>query len=109
MPWRCSQSASDRCLELRFGLVDGKDHTLEEVGQYFEVTRERIRQIEAKALRSCVTPPAAGSCVIFCVEGLLQLQFVKFDTHLAYDKLNWLKANFTFFDDLPYLRSACEM
>jgi RNA polymerase primary sigma factor len=43
-------------LELRFGLVDGKDHTLEEVSQYFEVTRERIRQIEAKALRKLRHP-----------------------------------------------------
>jgi RNA polymerase primary sigma factor len=43
-------------LELRFGLVDGKDHTLEEVGQYFSVTRERIRQIEAKALRKLRHP-----------------------------------------------------
>ena len=43
-------------LELRFGLVDGKAHTLEEVGQYFEVTRERIRQIEAKALRKLRHP-----------------------------------------------------
>jgi len=43
-------------LELRFGLLDGKDHTLEEVGQYFEVTRERIRQIEAKALRKLRHP-----------------------------------------------------
>jgi RNA polymerase primary sigma factor len=43
-------------LELRFGLVDGKDHTLEEVGQYFDVTRERIRQIEAKALRKLRHP-----------------------------------------------------
>lgn len=39
-----------KILELRFGLVDGKSHTLEEVGQEFAVTRERIRQIEAKAL-----------------------------------------------------------
>lgn len=38
-------------LELRFGLKDGTDHTLEEVGKRFDVTRERIRQIEAKALR----------------------------------------------------------
>jgi RNA polymerase primary sigma factor len=43
-------------LELRFGLVDGKDHTLEEVGQYFDVTRERIRQIESKALRKLRHP-----------------------------------------------------
>jgi len=43
-------------LELRFGLLDGKDHTLEEVGKYFEVTRERIRQIESKALRKLRHP-----------------------------------------------------
>jgi len=43
-------------LELRFGLIDGKDHTLEEVGKYFHVTRERIRQIEAKALRKLRHP-----------------------------------------------------
>lgn len=43
-------------LELRFGLMDGRDHTLEEVGQYFEVTRERIRQIESKALRKLRHP-----------------------------------------------------
>lgn len=43
-------------LELRFGLIDGKDHTLEEVSRYFSVTRERIRQIEAKALRKLRNP-----------------------------------------------------
>jgi len=43
-------------LEMRFGLVDGKEHTLEEVGQHFNVTRERIRQIESKALRKLRHP-----------------------------------------------------
>jgi len=43
-------------LELRFGLLDGKDHTLEEVSRFFNVTRERIRQIEAKALRKLRHP-----------------------------------------------------
>ena len=43
-------------LELRFGLKDGKTRTLEEVGKYFDVTRERIRQIEAKALRKLRHP-----------------------------------------------------
>lgn len=43
-------------LEMRFGLKDGQDRTLEEVGQHFKVTRERIRQIEAKALRKLRHP-----------------------------------------------------
>jgi RNA polymerase primary sigma factor len=53
------QFLSDRerqVLEMRFGLKDGKDHTLEEVGRKFGVTRERIRQIEAKALRKLRHP-----------------------------------------------------
>ncbi len=45
-----------RVLQLRFGLEDGRSRTLEEVGQEFQVTRERIRQIEAKALRKLRHP-----------------------------------------------------
>jgi RNA polymerase primary sigma factor len=41
----------EKVIKMRFGLEDGLEHTLEEVGQSFAVTRERIRQIEAKALR----------------------------------------------------------
>jgi RNA polymerase primary sigma factor len=47
-----------KVLELRFGLVDGYSRTLEEVGKQFKVTRERIRQIEAKALRKMRHPDA---------------------------------------------------
>ena len=45
-----------KVLELRFGIIDGRTRTLEEVGKEFNVTRERIRQIEAKALRKLRHP-----------------------------------------------------
>jgi RNA polymerase primary sigma factor len=45
-----------RVLQLRFGLLEGNERTLEEVGQRLGVTRERIRQIEAKALRKLRHP-----------------------------------------------------
>ncbi len=45
-----------KVLKLRFGLEDGRSRTLEEVGKEFNVTRERIRQIEAKALRKLRHP-----------------------------------------------------
>ena len=46
----------EKVLKLRFGLIDGRSRTLEEVGKEFNVTRERIRQIEAKALRKLRHP-----------------------------------------------------
>ena len=46
----------EKVLRMRFGLLDGKSRTLEEVGKEFNVTRERIRQIEAKAIRKLRTP-----------------------------------------------------
>ncbi len=52
----CLTRREQRVLQLRFGLEDGRSRTLEEVGQEFNVTRERIRQIEAKALRKLRHP-----------------------------------------------------
>jgi len=49
----------ERVLRLRFGIDENADHTLEEVGQDFGVTRERIRQVEAKALRKLRHPSRA--------------------------------------------------
>jgi RNA polymerase primary sigma factor len=49
----------EKVLRMRFGIGEKSDHTLEEVGQDFEVTRERIRQIEAKALRKLRHPSRA--------------------------------------------------
>jgi RNA polymerase primary sigma factor len=49
----------EHVIKLRFGLYDGRTRTLEEVGQEFEITRERIRQIEAKALRKLRHPSRA--------------------------------------------------
>ena len=49
---RTLTSREEKVIKMRFGLEDGSEHTLEEVSQCFAVTRERIRQIEAKALRN---------------------------------------------------------
>lgn len=48
----CLPIREKKILETRFGLVDGVTHTLEEVGRDYNVTRERIRQIEQKALKT---------------------------------------------------------
>jgi RNA polymerase primary sigma factor len=50
----------ERVVRMRFGIGISSDHTLEQVGKQFSVTRERIRQIEAKALRKLKHPDRAG-------------------------------------------------
>jgi RNA polymerase primary sigma factor len=55
----------EKILRMRFGMEDGSEHTLEEVGQAFSVTRERIRQIEAKALRKLRHPSRSGRLRVF--------------------------------------------
>jgi len=59
----------EKIIRMRFGLQDGSEHTLEEVGQYFAVTRERIRQIEAKALRKLRHPSRSHRLRNFMEEG----------------------------------------
>ena len=58
----------ERVLRMRFGIGMNTDHTLEEVGQQFSVTRERIRQIEAKALRKLKHPTRARKLKTFLDE-----------------------------------------
>ncbi len=62
----------ERVIKMRFGLEDGSEHTLEEVGQSFQVTRERIRQIEAKALRKLRHPSRSRKLKAF-VDGVKDL------------------------------------
>jgi RNA polymerase primary sigma factor len=54
-----------KILEMRYGLVDGREHTLEEVGEKFNVTRERIRQIELKAIRKLQHPSLSATLKSF--------------------------------------------
>ncbi len=60
----------ERVIKMRFGLEDGSEHTLEEVGQSFAVTRERIRQIEAKALRKLRHPSRSRNLRSFLEDSL---------------------------------------
>jgi RNA polymerase primary sigma factor len=57
-------------IKMRFGLDDGSEHTLEEVGKTFDVTRERIRQIEAKVLRKLRHPSRSGEFRVFLESSL---------------------------------------
>jgi len=59
----------EKIIKMRFGLQDGSEHTLEEVGQHFAVTRERIRQIEAKALRKLRHPSRSHRLRAFLEHG----------------------------------------
>jgi RNA polymerase primary sigma factor len=59
----------EKIIKMRFGLEDGSEHTLEEVGQNFAVTRERIRQIEAKALRKLRHPSRSHRLRTFLENG----------------------------------------
>jgi RNA polymerase primary sigma factor len=59
----------EKIIKMRFGLEDGSEHTLEEVGQNFAVTRERIRQIEAKALRKLRHPSRSHRLRAFLENG----------------------------------------
>jgi RNA polymerase primary sigma factor len=60
----------EKIIKMRFGLEDGSEHTLEEVGQNFAVTRERIRQIEAKALRKLRHPSRSHRLRAFLESGM---------------------------------------
>src|SRR5262245_21672572 len=72
----------ERVIKMRFGLEDGTEHTLEEVGQKFGVTRERIRQIEAKALRKLRHPSRSR-----------QLRAFIGDFHIDRENVGWVEGN----------------
>jgi len=73
-----------KALRMRFGITMNTDHTLEEVGKQFDVTRERIRQIEAKALRKLRRTTAQllrrtrVAFRLYCTKGLLVRPFLCF-------------------------------
>ena len=63
----------EKVLKLRFGIEDGRTRTLEEVGKEFNVTRERIRQIEAKALRKLRHPSRSKKLKDFLTSAALSI------------------------------------
>ena len=65
---RTLTSREEKMVKMRFGLEDGSEHTLEEVGRSFAVTRERIRQIEAKALRNLRQPSRSRKLKAFLAD-----------------------------------------
>ena len=80
----------ERVLRMRFGIGMNTDHTLEEVGQQFSVTRERIRQIEAKALRKLKHPSrSAGSCGVSWISEVFERVRIQ-GANLRCDKLRRL-------------------
>ena len=66
------ESREAEVLRMRFGIDTDTDHTLEEVGQQFDVTRERIRQIEAKALRKLKHPSRSEKLETFLSEKTME-------------------------------------
>ena len=68
----------ERVLRMRFGIGMSSDHTLEEVGQQFSVTRERIRQIEAKALRKLKHPIRSKKLKSFMDSKLVYFKYLFF-------------------------------
>ena len=73
-------------LILRFGLIDGVQRTLEEIGGHFNVTRERIRQIESKALRK-MRHPARMRQLLELFEGRVDICEHSFDQFISDDEL----------------------
>jgi RNA polymerase sigma factor (sigma-70 family) len=72
-------------IKLRFGLVDGSEHTLEEIGQQYKLTRERIRQIETKALRKLRHPSRARRLIALWGARPLGDEFVEDDEGKNHD------------------------
>ena len=62
---RTLSAREEKIIRMRFGMEDGSERTLEEVGRSFDVTRERIRQIEAKALRKLRHPSRSRKLRLF--------------------------------------------